>query len=619
MMQRHILFIVLVPLALIFIACSLPNMSQAPTPGASTSTAAKTLTVGTDTTRNQGVLVTEDSAQLDIKSMTDDGTVVNCVDALGIAPVTDGANARTVSGSGHAIIIGTRNDGMPGAWVYSSKKIESVIDEDSGKLTSVLPECAEKNDTFRGRFGWVYHVMGVSEDAKVIIGYAENRKGFSFGKLQIDKGTTIGVYWRVSPHPSRPFFMVSRAHIIGTFDLSKVKVSNKRIQRFIDWALQHALDQLKLFLLDYLSSYLTMVEKNGVHFDSANNVYLVSGTDQDDNPAVATIDQSGGITIAASNASAPPNIYAAGFYSTRTVSGTTSIAAYWLNGVKTDLPGDGNASDSAVANSVFVSGSTVYAAGYYFNGTTNVACYWTGTTKTDLPGDGTGVNQASASSIFVSGGTVYTAGFYNNGTTSIACYWTGTSKQDLPGTGGANANSIFVSGGTIYTAGVYDADTTSIACYWTGTSKQDLPGTGGANANSIYFSGGTIYTAGQYNTAYNTATTSTAYYWTGTTKQDLPGSGGANASSLFVSGGTIYTAGQYNAATASIASYWTGTVKTDLPGAGANASSIYVSGGTVYTAGYYASSGTTVACYWTGTTKTDLPGAGAQANSVFVQ
>ncbi|MGD0724424.1 MAG: hypothetical protein ABSB63_02565 [Spirochaetia bacterium] len=576
MMQRHILFIVLVPLALIFIACSLPNMSQAPTPGASTSTAAKTLTVGTDTTRNQGVLVTEDSAQLDIKSMTDDGTVVNCVDALGIAPVTDGANARTVSGSGHAIIIGTRNDGMPGAWVYSSKKIESVIDEDSGKLTSVLPECAEKNDTFRGRFGWVYHVMGVSEDAKVIIGYAENRKGFSFGKLQIDKGTTIGVYWRVSPHPSRPFFMVSRAHIIGTFDLSKVKVSNKRIQRFIDWALQHALDQLKLFLLDYLSSYLTMVEKNGVHFDSANNVYLVSGTDQDDNPAVATIDQSGGITIAASNASAPPNIYAAGFYSTRTVSGTTSIAAYWLNGVKTDLPGDGNASDSAVANSVFVSGSTVYAAGYYFNGTTNVACYWTGTTKTDLPGDGTGVNQASASSIFVSGGTVYTAGFYNNGTTSIACYWTGTSKQDLPGTGGANANSI-------------------------------------------YFSGGTIYTAGQYNTAYNTATTSTACYWTGTSKQDLPGTNGANASSLFVSGGTIYTAGQYNAATASIASYWTGTVKTDLPGAGANASSIYVSGGTVYTAGYYASSGTTVACYWTGTTKTDLPGAGAQANSVFVQ
>ena len=137
-----------------------------------------------------------------------------------------------------------------------SKKIESVIDEDSGKLTSILPECAEKNDIFRGRFGWVYHVMGVSEDAKVIIGYAENRKGFSFGKLQIDKGTTIGVYWRVSPHPSRPFFMVSRAHIIGTFDLSKVKVSNKRIQRFIDWALQHALDQLKLFLLDYLSSYL---------------------------------------------------------------------------------------------------------------------------------------------------------------------------------------------------------------------------------------------------------------------------------------------------------------------------------------------------------------------------
>src|SRR5208337_1485805 len=57
-------------------------------------------------------------------------------------------------------------------------------------------------------------------------------------------------------------------------------------------------DQLKLFLLGYLNSYLIMVDKNGVNFDSTKNLYLVTGTDQDDEPAVATIDQMGNITIA---------------------------------------------------------------------------------------------------------------------------------------------------------------------------------------------------------------------------------------------------------------------------------------------------------------------------------
>ena len=63
-------------------------------------------------------------------------------------------------------------------------------------------------------------------------------------------------------------------------------------------------------------------------------------------------------------------------------------AAYWVGSTETTLPGT-----SGIANSIFVSGASIYTAGYYNNGTAFVACYWTGTTKTDLPGSG---GQATA-------------------------------------------------------------------------------------------------------------------------------------------------------------------------------------------------------------------------------
>ena len=548
MKQRPIVF--LAPIVLFLAACPLMNMSQSsPQPSAAGSTNAAVLTIVTDTTRNQGVLVTGSGAKVDITSVSDDGTVVNCVDASSIAPVSDGSSgssARSLSLlNSVAIIVGTRSDGNPGAWVYSSNKINSVIDEDSGQATSRLPETSEQNGVFKGQFGWVYHVMGVSEDGKVIIGYAINARGISLGKLQIDPGTTVGVYWKLSRHPVRPLFMVSEAHIIGTLDLSKVP--NTPHRGVISFLLKHVLDQLKLFFINYLSSYLVMVDKNGIHFDATNNVYLVTGTDQDDVPATATIDQKGNITIAENPVSQAPNVYAAGYY------GTPTVACYWVNGTKTDLPGDGNPAHASSANSMYVSGSNIYVAGSYFNGTTTVACYWVNGTKTDLPGDGTGTNPATAYSIFVSGGTIYTAGYYNNAGTLTACYWTGTTKTDLPGTNGAIADAIFVSGTTVYTAGQYEFLGTPIACYWMGTTKTDLPGTNSANAQSIFVSGTTVYTAGEY----NQFGTSVACYWTGTTKQDLPGTAGS-ALSIFVSAGTIYTAGQNNPGTGLVACYWTG-------------------------------------------------------------
>ena len=608
-MKKTVNLYLLAPLALLLFACPLMNTSQTSMGGAQHplvpgGSNAAGLTVQTDALRNQGVLVTSNGLKLDITSVADDGTTVNCVDAVGVAPVADSSGSKGLSGSSVAVVIGARNDGNPGAWVYSSNKIQGVIDEDSGQVTSRLPEAGDQNGVFRGAFGWVYHVVGVSEDGKIIIGYAENKKGINRGIVQIDPGTTIGVYWRVSRHPIRPFFMVTRAHIIGTLDLSKIKGTSKRAQHLIAEALEHALDQLKFLLIDYLSSYLIMVDK--VHFDSVNNVYLVSGTDQDNQPAVATIDQKGGIVIAETPSNTSPTIYVAGSYNS-----PSNIACYWINDkTKVDLDTGGNT--PAFATSIFVSGGTIYVGGYYLKGTAYVGCYWTiGGARTDLDsGTGTG---AHVNSIFVSGGTVYSAGYYDNGAKLVACYWTAAVRStDMPSAGASFANSIYVNGSTIYLSG---QDNFATAAYWTGGSSPaeiTLTSSGTSVANSIYVSGSTVYTAGQD----TVGTTTVAATWTGTSSPtDLTGAGGASANSIVVVSGTAYVAGEYSSPT--IACYWNNGARTDLPGATGVAQSVYVSGTTIYSAGYYSSP--TIACYWTGTTKTDLPGTAARAASIFVQ
>lgn len=276
----------------------MPNVSSGTTTSSSSSTSSgsTTLQVVTDTARGQGVLVTEAGARLDISAVEDDGTTASCSDPVGVALVNDTTSGLSASSTKTAIIAGTRKDGTPGAWAYASGKIQGVIDEDSGALTSCLPPTDERDRTLRGPFGWIYHVMGVSEDGKIIIGYAENKKGFSWGSYTIDPGTTVGVYWQVSHHPRRPFLMVSRAHVIGVLETG-TQPGSKKGHHWLNWVYRHWLELLKKFFLNYYTDYLVMVDKDGVHFDSAMNVYLVSGTDQDDQAAVATIDKQGAITI----------------------------------------------------------------------------------------------------------------------------------------------------------------------------------------------------------------------------------------------------------------------------------------------------------------------------------
>jgi hypothetical protein len=223
---------------------------------------------------------------------------VACTEAVSLVALADEGLSSKGLAAKTALVLGKRSDGKPGIWVVNpGKKIETVISEETGKLSSCLPESDEKGGCFRGKFGWSYTIMGASEDGKIIIGYAKTEKGFSWHGQSVDPGTTVGVYWRVSKYRDGKHHMVSRARIIGIFDPSALTAQDKKHRHWYGWLQRPSLEHLKWFLLDSLTSYLIMVEKDGVSYDKALQLYLVRGTDQDDRPAIASIGERGVVAI----------------------------------------------------------------------------------------------------------------------------------------------------------------------------------------------------------------------------------------------------------------------------------------------------------------------------------
>lgn len=144
-------------------------------------------------------------------------------------------------------------------------------------------------------------------------------------------------------------------------------------------------------------------------------------------------------------------------------------ACAWTNDVAVELPCSAPLACQG-GSSIQVSGGTVYVAGSYESrsvaamsllGSKTVACFWTNGARTDLPGD-----RALAGGSCLDGDTFYVAGLVGE----TPCYWAGTARTDLPG-GRGSASSIFVTQGAVYVAG----NLANSACYWINGEKVDLP------------------------------------------------------------------------------------------------------------------------------------------------
>ncbi len=241
---------------------------------------------------------------------------------------------------------------------------------------------------------------------------------------------------------------------------------------------------------------------SGVYFDSGTGDYtpyywIATGS----GPTITTVALNTGTstsTIPMGVALDSTTVYIVGYYTSPTTAqavpiywsgalGTTGISTAPVEISLTTTP----ANNAAVADSLVVSGGTIYAGGYYNDATLsiNVPCFWSGTvggtfTFTGLtPGSLTDDSVVYATAMY--GTTLYLAGSWYDGTQDVPSFWSGTpggtfSRVDYAGaTGntGSEVTTISVPQGVVYAGGYYVDGTTgdNVACWWTGTTNGTTP------------------------------------------------------------------------------------------------------------------------------------------------
>jgi hypothetical protein len=131
--------------------------------------------------------------------------------------------------------------------------------------------------------------------------------------------------------------------------------------------------------------------------------------------------------------------------------GDNPSAVYYKDGVRNVLYQWVGNEKYGVAKSIFVNGTDVYVAGYYhdysFSSTSyGIAAYWKNGVKTDLitPAEST---DSKANSLIIKNNNVYICGsYYDSSGRSIAAYWNNGQKTDLTFTDAptAEAYGIFI-------------------------------------------------------------------------------------------------------------------------------------------------------------------------------
>lgn len=168
-----------------------------------------------------------------------------------------------------------------------------------------------------------------------------------------------------------------------------------------------------------------------------------------------------------------------------------NAATVWLNGVPTPLT-DGTA--TALANTLFVTGTDVYAAGYQKNNTTNrkVAKIWKNGQE-EVLSDGVYDSQITAIHV-TEGGDVYAIG-YESRDHFIAKIWkNGVVTNLTDGTNEAYVYDITVLDNDVYVVGYEKSNNIRVAKLWkNGVAESLTDGTNGSHATTIFIDGNDIF------------------------------------------------------------------------------------------------------------------------------
>lgn len=324
------------------------------------------------------------------------------------------------------------------------------------------------------------------------------------------------------------------------------------------------------------------------------------------------------------------NIYLAGYYMN---AGYDSYAYTLINGVQTDLLPPTGGFD-AYPYAMTVSGGKTYVVGRYSDSDGRArACYWVDDAVTKLDGlVGRDEDQTEhVQSIVISDSKVYTAGFYTNNYNTVPCYWvdgvlnTLTLPNDATRGG---AYSIAISDGKVYVAGYIYQNNKNVPGYWLddafvlldipdGATLRATNGMGIAVADKVYMM-----------TNYRLDSKDYPCIWADGIRTDLTfdntANGGAIGESLAVSGDKVYVSGYSVTDNRDKACYWVDAVRTDLDTPAdmySDGYSIGVINGKVYIGGgYYDNSYTFKPCYWFDDVRTDLdiPIGGTQASIIGI-
>jgi hypothetical protein len=204
---------------------------------------------------------------------------------------------------------------------------------------------------------------------------------------------------------------------------------------------------------------------------SGSDVYVVGYSTTDQNLQVATVWKNGDATLLTSDSPESyafdikvigSDVYVAG--STFKTGGFISVC-YWKNGVFTSVSDNspsGFATPFEGQVALGIAGSDVYLTGSVFNNNGQItATYWKNGNATPLTPN-SDPSSSGVNSITISGSTVYMAGFDGY----VATYWIGgTAHQLNNGQQQYTATNIAVNSGHVYVAGIAGYSPTS-PVYW---------------------------------------------------------------------------------------------------------------------------------------------------------